>query len=69
MCTHSALLGKESKIVKLTTTLHLINVTYESQGGYQCVIRNKLGMVKSQEAELTVHGKNKHRNKILKKLL
>uniref|UniRef100_A0A3Q2ZJP1 Leucine-rich repeats and immunoglobulin-like domains 3 n=1 Tax=Kryptolebias marmoratus TaxID=37003 RepID=A0A3Q2ZJP1_KRYMA len=47
--------GSEAEVTEYTTTLHLRNVDFSSEGKYQCVISNHFGSSYSTKARLTVH--------------
>jgi len=43
--------------MEVNSILHLINVTWEDVGRYQCVAQNHLGISYSSKANVTVHSK------------
>ncbi|KAG7234543.1 hypothetical protein INR49_003929 [Caranx melampygus] len=47
--------GSETEVTEYTTTLHLRNVQFFSEGKYQCVISNHFGSSYSTKARLTVN--------------
>lgn len=47
--------GNETEVTEYTTTLHLRNVQFFSEGKYQCVISNHFGSSYSTKARLTVN--------------
>jgi hypothetical protein len=46
-----------NETVEVNSVLHLVNVTWQDVGRYQCIAQNHLGIIYSSKANVTVHSK------------